>query len=549
MDTGNRASIIEPSKSVSDLALFIGSLSHEIKTPLNGLIGYLQILESTKLDKAQSKYVVGMNQCAYQLMQVINDILDYSNLTAGKSRLNMDSVLIEDVRDNILKIVDIKLKKRNQTIRFIMDKEVQSIVADRCKVEQILINLLTNAINYSPNQTEITVSIKKTTDTNELVFSVADEGNGISPEDITSIFDPFVKKVITNSGNGLGLTICKKLVNLMGGDITVKSTLGVGSVFSFNLQYQTTEEYDANCIRVISDLKGKPMLVTTSPDKMNPLIEIFSTWNIAVLVCAPFEALRMVAKDRGRFHLCFIDMNIPDAVNIACNIKDEVRTLCMISVCNDDYIHDMTPFDAKVGASFTPRKLGNILYKAITARTKFLDLLSSDDDSDSYVSSDSTGWYKNKILVVDDSEHNREVLCLLLSNIGYQNIETAVDGEECIEMLKTTPEDYSVIFLDLRMPKRDGFAVLDYMNSNQYNMNIVVVVTSSISDEDRAKCKEKHVKHYTVKPIDGRKLGDVVSYIMISNELKGSRMTNLIRPDEFESLPGVASGDSLGAHT
>jgi len=533
MDSVDKIDLTKQSKQILDLALFIGGLSHEIKTPLNGLIGYLQVLEATKLDKAQSKYVTGMNQCAYQLMQVINDILDYSNLMAGKVRLNMDSFLIEDIKGSMVDIVGMKIKRRKQTLNFVIDREVpQSIVADKCKLEQILINLLTNAIKYSPAQASITISIKKNTDADELVFSVIDEGQGISPDELVHIFDPFIKKITTDTGNGLGLTICKKLVHLMGGDITVKSTLGSGSIFSFNMPYQTTEGYDAVCIKTIANLKGKPIIVTNTPEKLKPLTDVILTWGISVLVCNPFEALRLITKSRSKFNLCFVDMNMTDSLTIARHIKDESRTICMISVCDDDYVHDMTNFDSKIGFSYPANKVSNILYKAIIARTKFLDLLSSDDDSDSLVSSDSAGWYKNKILVVDDSEHNRDVLCLLLTNFGYQNITTAIDGEDCIQKLSTSEEEYAVILLDLKMPNKDGFDVLDYMMSHQYNMNRVIVVTSSINEEDRARCKEKHVKHYTIKPIDGRKLRDIVSYIMVSNELRESRSVNMLHQSQ-----------------
>lgn len=216
---------INPSDSKD---LFLANMSHEIRTPANGVIGYGQLLMQTDLNPTQKGYLKSQNQCCLQLMQIINDILDFSKLSSGKMGVHTQCFSPREIVEIVHNTMSQRISEKKQTINFTIDKDVpEFIILDKQKLIQILINLVSNAHKFSDISGCIDVDFYIVKD--KLQITVKDNGIGISEQDICRLFSAFeqIKSSLYKTGTGLGLAISSKLAGLLGGDISVKSTLGL----------------------------------------------------------------------------------------------------------------------------------------------------------------------------------------------------------------------------------------------------------------------------------------------------------------------------------
>lgn len=196
---------------------FLSSLSHEIRTPLNGIIGYNQLLSQTRLSSIQKTYLLSMNKCCIHLMELINDILDYSRLTLDKMRIRNECFSLQEVVNTVSNTMNCRLKEKRQKCHYVVSRNLpKHIVSDKQKLVQILVNLVSNANKFTDLGGFISVHVSPK-QANVIEFTVKDTGIGISPEDQEKLFDAFYQveqATIGKTGSGLGLAICKKLVNL-----------------------------------------------------------------------------------------------------------------------------------------------------------------------------------------------------------------------------------------------------------------------------------------------------------------------------------------------
>jgi signal transduction histidine kinase len=215
-------------------SLLLSSLSHGLRTPLNGIISYNQLLLQTEVTELQQSYLHSMNTCCLELMELLNDILDYSRLCMGKISVNIEKFNIQSVIDVVKGTLNSILSDKKQTCRYVVSRNLPKyIVSDKKKIVQILINVISNASKFSGMGGYIAIHISpKTHDT--LEFTVHDNGIGISDKNQEMIFDAFYQ-MTDKKGFGLGLTISKQLVDLLGGEIRVSSREGCGSTISFTI--------------------------------------------------------------------------------------------------------------------------------------------------------------------------------------------------------------------------------------------------------------------------------------------------------------------------
>jgi signal transduction histidine kinase len=242
---------------------FLSNLSHQIRTPLNGIIGYTQLLSQTKLNKTQESYINSMNICSLQLISLINDILDFSKLATGKAQLKKECFSFKEVIQEINSTLGSRIKEKKQKIHYVLEQNLPDyIISDKLKLSQILINLISNSNKFSPSNSRIIVNIN-TVSNDTVKFTVEDSGIGISPSDKIKLFNPFVQiqDSLTKNGSGLGLAICKKLVELLGGNISVESVKDNGSIFSFTIKYESYNEFKSFVEKNNGLLKDKIILI------------------------------------------------------------------------------------------------------------------------------------------------------------------------------------------------------------------------------------------------------------------------------------------------
>jgi two-component system, sensor histidine kinase and response regulator len=329
---------------------FLANMSHEIRTPMNAIIGFSTLALKTGLDKKQQDYIRKIQQSGKHLLGIINDILDYSKVEAGKLTVEHADFKLADVMENVANLVSDKVHTKGLELRFEIGGEVPGyLVGDSLRLGQILVNYANNAVKFT-EEGEIVVSaqVKEATDRELLIrFSVRDTGIGLTPEQIGKLFQSFQQADTSTSrkygGTGLGLAISKKLATLMGGDVGVESDYGKGSTFWFTARLGkgiakdgAEDQQEASMLESISALKGSVILLVED-NEFNQLLatEILTDAGFVVDVAGDGEkSLAMIEK--RPYDVILMDMQMPvmDGVTATVEIrrKDPFRDLPIIAM-------------------------------------------------------------------------------------------------------------------------------------------------------------------------------------------------------------------------
>lgn len=510
-------------KSYASKDIFLANMSHEIRTPLNGVIGYGQLLANTELNQTQKGYVNSMNQCSIQLMKIINDILDFSKLSSGKMKINSECFQLRDITVSINGAIGQHLNNKRQKLIVSIDQHVPDfIVMDKQKLIQILINLVSNASKFTDISGLIRIEILNNTPTDiqELMFSVTDNGIGISKADQCKLFNTYmqIESSIYKSGTGLGLAISKKLCELLGGDISVNSSLGNGSTFIFTVKYQPIESFAKSIQTNVELLKGKTILVVDdNADNRIVISEMLESWEMhPVAVGTALEALRMILGNRYPFSLGLIDICMPGTTGteLAKQIKEERPFFPLIALSSIDSFVSSSEFECKLDKPINKIQLFNSIHNILVKNINPSSYIGQSNTV--YPSSTSSIDKFNKsarILIAEDIEYNRRLIASMLESLGYTNVSEAEDGQVTYDMIEKSYADdnlYDILLLDIRMPQMDGYDVMHTMNLRNWKIPKIIVITASVSDEDREKCATLGVEYFISKPVDLTELKNVL---------------------------------------
>jgi CheY-like chemotaxis protein len=462
---------------------FISSLSHETRTPLNGIVGYTQLLQNTSLNSVQKQYVSAIQGCSVQLLSIVNDILDFSKLSTGKGQITTECFSVKDVTEEVDTIIQQKIKEKKQKLHFVVNKNVpEFLVGDKHKILQILINLISNANKFSGPGKRIIVTFSFTNP--KLVCSVEDNGPGIDPKKWDKIFTPFTKFSPGVEGSGLGLAISKKLVELLNGEISFESDIE-GTTFTFSITVDTDfqKTISENC----KGLENKLILVI-DPDVENRIAisDALFSYKIKTMACGSGrEAYRLLKQ--YTFSAIIIDTCLESWRTIVEKLDREIP---IILSAPSNFINPDPTIENVVTLPINPIKLADILGRVVSKVdvTQFLlnPVPPSAIDPNSTV----------KILIAEDVKYNCIMLTKMLNTIGYKDVDTCSDGEECVQKIRETK--YDILLLDLKMPKKDGFEVAKEVMDKVK----IAVISASVLDEDRENCKKLGIKYFLQKPFN-----------------------------------------------
>ena len=490
---------------------FLASMSHELRTPLNGIIGFINLLDKTELSEQQHDFLTIIQKSSKSLLSIINDILDFSKIEAGKLHLDLIPMDIREcVEDALTLLGPSGHDKALEIVPFIYSDVPAKIISDSLRIKQVITNLVSNAIKFTQHgSVVIRVMLEHESSTHvTLCISVTDTGIGLSEAQKKDLFHAFnqTNPDITRrfGGTGLGLVICKKLVEQMHGAIDLESEPDKGSVFWFTIRADKVtephiaEESELRDIRII--LYEKHVITRLS------LIHLLEQWGIRVTECEhPEDITRMVQQasdEDDPFKMALIGVNQPLAEKQFINstikaIKEQYSCPVGILANTTEYLVHSEILQA--GATLClakpvcSRKLYEALRKIFIVRPQANEL--------EYT----TSLTSINILAIDDNPANLKLVKVFLENIGVE-VTLAKSGYEALQFTKK--HSYHLILMDLHMPGIDGIeTALQIRNTNNPNATTPIVALSAhVLIGEQEKILAAGINDYLTKPIDENSL-------------------------------------------
>ncbi len=474
---------------------FLASMSHELRTPLTAIIGIAEILENEDYGSEVKKYANTIRKSSEHLLGIINDILDMEKIEAKKIVLEKIDFNIYELLDDVIAIMSTRASKKDLELILKLDEKVpQYVIGDPLRLRQVLINLLGNSIKFTQKgYILIEVKLSEVIEDDYIInFSVQDTGIGIPEDKISTIFEKFTQASASTTrefgGTGLGLAISKDLVRLMGGDISVESTLGVGTKFYFNLVLKKSNMISEKDEYV--DLNNKKILLVDDNEiNLDVISNWLRDWNAYLVTTTnPHKALNYLKNEH--FDYIISDYNMPDmdGVTLLNKVGQNSKTVLMTSA-------DLLQIQKEVA--------NYVITKPVRKReliSIFLALNSFEDISN--IQSNNKFRKKEtqligKILLVEDNPVNQMVECKLLEFFGLE-IDLAEDGYSAIE--KISKNDYDLILMDIEMPNINGFEATRIIKSKKENVPTIVAMTAHTNEAIVEKIR-KEMDDYISKPL------------------------------------------------
>ncbi len=499
------------SKAKSD---FLANMSHEIRTPMNAIIGMAYLALRTDLDARQREYVSRIHTASYNLLGIVNGILDLSKIEAGKLVLEKSAFDLGDVLNHVATVTSPRAFEKGLELVFRLSPDVPSILhGDSLRLGQVITNLVGNAVKFT-ERGEIVVSVELAEyrgNRCELRFSVRDTGIGIPADKIGCLFDDFTQAdgTITRKygGTGLGLAISKRMVELMGGKIGLESSPGQGSTFRFTAWFDAESPHGVSIV-VPASIAGCRVLVADDSDTARAVLaELLGESNFLVTLASSgqeaVEAVRATDASEPFTFIC-MDWKMPhmDGLEAARIIKAES------SLKQPPKILLVTGFGQEVtGSDLGERWIDGVLHKPVMPRQLnasiaqlFATIPVSGTSSGPKAGAVGGRLPGMRVLLVEDNEVNRQIAVELLESEGV-TVDVAENGSVGVDMISRRP--YDAVLMDLQMPVMDGLTATETIRRNpQFATLPIIAMTASAMTMESERCLEVGMNDHLSKPIE-----------------------------------------------
>lgn len=499
---------------------FLSRMSHDIRTPMNAIIGMTDIAAAHIDDSAKIQDCLKKISLSSQhLLGLINDVLDMSKIESGNIALNMEVMSLPDVLENVVAIMQPVFKERKQHFSVHLQKvEHEEFVCDTLRLRQIFINILSNASKFTPEEGHILFEIEELSSSNQekanLKFTFSDTGSGIDADFLPYIFEAFSRerdsRVDKTEGSGLGMAITKKLVDLFGGDIRIESQLEKGTTFYIELPMQIS-----NGVICPKSCEGVRVLVVDNDEMaceylVQSLIELGVDAGWLNNGADAVERITKAGKAGKAFDMVLLDWKMPgmDGVQTARAIRRNAGESIPILIAS---AYDWGDIESEALQAGVNGFLQKPLFKSTLCRGIQNYVLGNHS---SQTKKEEVSYSGKRFLLVEDNALNREIAVELLSGMGAM-IDIACDGEEGVEVFQKSAEAYyDVILMDVQMPRMNGYEAVRKIRSLLRKDAVSVPILAMTADafaEDVAAAKEAGMNGHLAKPLDGAAMSREIS--------------------------------------
>ena len=532
-------------------AEFLANMSHEIRTPLNAVIGLAYLLQQSTLGHRETEYVQRIDSAGKLLLAIVNDILDFSKIDAGRMLLEEAPFRLDDVLDNLSNLLRNRVQEKGLVLQYVVAANTpQTLRGDALRLSQILINLVGNAIKFTA-EGSITVHVDAEPPTGErfkLSIRIVDTGIGISKEQLSNLFRAFSQadSSVTRKfgGTGLGLVICKRLIEMMGGTITAYSQPEGGSTFGFTVWVGV----DNSPTKLLTKPGYRVLVVDDNALARKVLEQLLINNGCAVRTADSGEAalIELHGATIMPFDCIMIDLNMPnmDGLALARRIRAEWhQTTKLVMVTGADvhaacYRDALEDFDQVIEKPVTAARLTDVLGE-LQGKVALSNVLPTGT---------TTALDGLHILVAEDVPTNQLIMRDLLESLGA-SVVMAGDGAKAIQQLAETGQKIDLILMDIQMPTMDGLEATRRIRNGQIRNDIpIIALTAHALEEERQRAIAAGMNDFLTKPIDPQLL-----LAAIQRWRPKTPITRASKPEpieiatsaKFPDIPGIDVDDGL----
>jgi len=494
---------------------FLSNMSHEIRTPMNAIIGMTNIAMSAHSIERKDYALGKICDASVHLLGIINDVLDMSKIEANMLELHPTTFVIEDMIKKVISIVNFRIVEKYIKFSVYIDEDIPSaLVCDDQRLSQIITNLLSNATKFTPEKGIVSLKVSLVGEVDniyEIKFEISDTGVGISDEQQARLFNPFEQADSSTArkygGTGLGLAITKRILELMGGSISVSSKLGIGSTFTFTVKAEKPGEDMLKLLRISGGSKINDIRILVVDDDED-ILEYFI--DIAMRLKIPCdtaingeEAIKLIESGR-KYDIYFVDWQMPgiDGIELSKKIHEIKKDDPVIIMISSVQWHDIAQAAKDAGINgFLPKPIFPSDIITCINNSFGVDIL---NESNRNKSDNIDSFWGYRVLLVEDIEINREIVMALLEPTLVE-IDCAENGAEALRMYLEDPENYNIIFMDIQMPVMDGYdatrQIREQVTPNAKTIPIIAM-TANVFMEDVDQCLNAGMDDHIGKPLD-----------------------------------------------